>query len=223
MAVESNLNRTEVLKILRKHEYVLKERFGVTEISLFGSFARDEATEESDVDVVVEFEGKPTLMTYSGAQLYLEEVFGRKVDLTTEKEIREEILPYVKRDMEGVPRPNKEREWRFIVADMINYCEEVLNFAGGLTKEAWIAQRITYDASLWNLARIGNAAKHIPPNVLDANSFIQQSAVVEMNEELIAEYWNIDDESVWDAIQFEVPALLIDLRELLKRLGKDDR
>ena len=96
---KSKLSRKDVLALLRSHREVLRERFGVTEISLFGSFARDEATDESDVDVVVKFEGKPTLMTYSGAQLYLEGLFGRSVDLAQHKDIRKELLPYVERDL----------------------------------------------------------------------------------------------------------------------------
>ena len=53
------MNREEVLDILRTHKPTLAERFGVTDLALFGSFARDEATERSDVDVLVGFEPPP--------------------------------------------------------------------------------------------------------------------------------------------------------------------
>ena len=53
------MNREEVLDILRTHKPTLAERFGVTDLALFGSFARDEATERSDVDVLVGFEPHP--------------------------------------------------------------------------------------------------------------------------------------------------------------------
>ena len=43
------MNRGEVLDILRTHKPTLAERFGVTELALFGSFARDEATDKSDI------------------------------------------------------------------------------------------------------------------------------------------------------------------------------
>ena len=87
------------MELLRSHKEVLRQRFGVTGISLYGSFARDQATEDSDVDVVVKFEGKPTLITYSGAQLYLEDLFGRSVDLAQFNDIRKEVIPYVERDL----------------------------------------------------------------------------------------------------------------------------
>ena len=99
MPTKARLNREGVLEILRSHKGVLKERFGVTEISLFGSFARDEANDDSDIDIVVKFEQTPTFNTYFGAQEFIAEVSGRNVDLATEEEIRKEILPYVKRDL----------------------------------------------------------------------------------------------------------------------------
>ena len=74
----------------------------MTEISLFGSFARDEATQDSDIDLVVKFGVKPTFRSYFGAQIYLEDVFGRKVDMARRHELRKEILPYVDRDLVNV-------------------------------------------------------------------------------------------------------------------------
>ena len=98
----AKLNRKDVLNLLREHKPIMKERFGVTEISLFGSFARDEATEESDIDLVVKFGVQPTFRSYFGAQIYLEDVFGRKVDMARRHELRKEILPYVDRDLVNV-------------------------------------------------------------------------------------------------------------------------
>ena len=96
------LNRDDVLDLLRQHKSIMKERFGVSEISLYGSFARDEASEDSDIDVIVKFEGRPTLMTYSRAQIYVEKLVGRSVDLAQKQDLREEIRPNVERDLINV-------------------------------------------------------------------------------------------------------------------------
>lgn len=98
----SQLNRADVLDFLRQHKPIMKERFGVSDISLYGSFARDEAREDSDIDVVVKFGVKPTFRSYFGAQVYLEDVFGRSVDLARMHELRKEIRPYVERDLINV-------------------------------------------------------------------------------------------------------------------------
>ncbi|MDE0330557.1 MAG: nucleotidyltransferase family protein [Nitrospinae bacterium] len=96
---DAPVKRDEVLKILRAHKATLAERFDVAELALFGSFARDEAAEDSDVDILVRFEGRPTSKGYFGAQFYIEDLLGRPVDLATDKELRPEIRPYVEREI----------------------------------------------------------------------------------------------------------------------------
>ena len=93
------MKRDEVLKILRAHKGILSARFGVAELAIFGSFARDEATEESDLDVLVRFEGRSTSKGYFGAQFYIEDLLGREVELVTDKALRKELRPYIEEDM----------------------------------------------------------------------------------------------------------------------------
>ena len=92
------MTRAEVLEMLRAHRPVLAERFGVAELALFGSYARDEGTDGSDVDILVRFDAPPNWRTYFGAQFYLEDLLGRRVDLSTDGEVRGEVRPYVERD-----------------------------------------------------------------------------------------------------------------------------
>lgn len=92
------MNRDEVLNILRTHKPTLSERFGVTSLALFGSFARDQATERSDVDILVRFDRPATFESYFGVQFYIEDMLGLTVDLVTDKALREEIRPHVERE-----------------------------------------------------------------------------------------------------------------------------
>ncbi len=96
--LESRMNRSEVLQTLRAHQARLAEQFGVAGLTLFGSVARDQATDASDIDILAEFESAPSWREYFGAQAYLEGVLGRPVDLMTAGEVRPEIRPYVERD-----------------------------------------------------------------------------------------------------------------------------
>ena len=96
------MTKDEVLELLRAHKPVLSERFGITEIALFGSFARDQATDSSDVDILVSFDGPATSKTYFGVQFYIEDLLGRNVDLVTAKALRSEVRPYVERDLINV-------------------------------------------------------------------------------------------------------------------------
>ena len=92
------MTRAEVLEALRAHRPTLAERFGVVELALFGSFARDEATDASDVDILVRFDGPATSRSYFGVQFYLEDLLGRRVDMVTDKALRSEFRPYVERE-----------------------------------------------------------------------------------------------------------------------------
>ena len=92
------MNRDDVLALLREHLPVLRERFGVQHMRLFGSVARDSANASSDVDVLVRFDGPATSRRYFGVQFYLEDLLHRPVDLVTEQALRERLRPYVERD-----------------------------------------------------------------------------------------------------------------------------
>ena len=61
----------------------LLKRFGVKRASLFGSLARGEDREDSDIDILVEFEAGKSLLDLAGLKIELEELLGRRVDLLT--------------------------------------------------------------------------------------------------------------------------------------------
>ena len=92
------MDRDEILNTLRAHKPTLAERFGITGLALFGSFARDQANDKSDVDILVWFDAPPNWQNYFGVQFYLEDLLGRPVDLATNESVRAEIRPYVERD-----------------------------------------------------------------------------------------------------------------------------
>ena len=89
------MDRDEALRTLRGLKGTLEERFGVTRLALFGSVARDEAGEGSDVDILVGFDGPATSRQFFGVQFAIEDALGRRVDLVTDKALRAELRPYV--------------------------------------------------------------------------------------------------------------------------------
>ena len=92
------MNRDEVLETLRKHKQVLRERYDVTGLALYGSFARNQATPESDVDILVRFGGPATSRSYFGTLFYIEDLLGRRIDLVTDKALRAEFRPFVEQE-----------------------------------------------------------------------------------------------------------------------------
>lgn len=59
------------------------KKFGVKKAAIFGSFARNDATNKSDIDLLVEFKGKKSLFDLVGLKMELEESVGRSVDVVT--------------------------------------------------------------------------------------------------------------------------------------------
>ena len=80
------------------HKATLAERFGVTDLALFGSAVRDETGPDSDVDILVSFDGPATSRRYFGVLFYLEDLLGRQVDLVTDKALRPELRPHIEQE-----------------------------------------------------------------------------------------------------------------------------
>lgn len=80
-----------IKNILREQKKELKKRYGVKEIGIFGSFARGEQKEISDVDILVEFE-KPIGLKFFELADYIEEILGIKVDLFTPNALKQKPL-----------------------------------------------------------------------------------------------------------------------------------
>jgi predicted nucleotidyltransferase len=92
------VDQEQIIERIRAHRGRLTE-LGVSSLSLFGSVARGEATEASDVDLLVRFEDRATFDRYMDLKLFLEDLLGRRVDLVTEKALREEVRPRVEQEL----------------------------------------------------------------------------------------------------------------------------
>ena len=90
--------RKQAMELLARHKAELASRFGVVTLALFGSTVRNMAREDSDVDILVSFDGPATSARYFGVQFYLVDRPGRPVDLVTDKALRQELRPYVENE-----------------------------------------------------------------------------------------------------------------------------
>ncbi|HIJ62289.1 MAG TPA: nucleotidyltransferase family protein [Rhodospirillaceae bacterium] len=85
------MKRSRALEILRQSKETLAVRYGVTRLALFGSTARNAAQVDSDVDILVAFDGPANSRRYFGVQFLLEDLLGNPVDLVTDKALRPEL------------------------------------------------------------------------------------------------------------------------------------
>ncbi len=88
----------EIVRRIRSHRARLDE-LGVASLALFGSAARNEARENSDIDLLVRFEGTATFDRYMDLKLFLEDLLGYPVDLVTDRALRDELRPHIEKDL----------------------------------------------------------------------------------------------------------------------------
>jgi len=91
------MERDEVLQRLQASRGKLTA-FNVKTLAVFGSVARGQERPDSDIDLLVEFEGPARFDQYMNLKLFLEELLRRPVDLLTRKGIRPELLPSVQQE-----------------------------------------------------------------------------------------------------------------------------
>ena len=91
------MRKEKALEILRANKDQLLA-LGVASLILFGSVARNQAGPNSDVDLLVEFQGKPSFDRYMDLKFFLEDTLGQPVDLVTKDALKPRLLPYIKKD-----------------------------------------------------------------------------------------------------------------------------
>jgi len=89
----------EILKRLLEHKAELFKKFPIASLALFGSYARGDETDESDIDILVEL-SEPVGIEFIDLMIDLENIFnGHNVDLVSKKGIKPRYWPYIEEDL----------------------------------------------------------------------------------------------------------------------------
>lgn len=93
------MRRAEAITLISGKRDEIAARFGVRSLSLFGSTARDDARPDSDVDVLVDFEGPVTFDAHMGLLVFLEDLLGCRVDVLTTSGLKPRLRPLIEQDL----------------------------------------------------------------------------------------------------------------------------
>ncbi len=94
------MTRNEIMDFLTQHKTELRQAYGVQEIALFGSCARQSAREDSDIDIAVELDDdKKTLTNFFGLKRFLEEHLGKRIDLGIKSAMKPIVRKAAQEDM----------------------------------------------------------------------------------------------------------------------------
>ena len=113
--------------------------------------------------------------------------------------------------------------WHFYIEDMLEFGEKVLSYTDGLNEATFLADGLTYEATLLNILLIGEAARHIPDDVREAYPDIPWNAVIGTRNRVIHGYRQVDQAILWSIIQDAIPALIPQLQKLLEDVQKEKR
>jgi len=108
------------------------------------------------------------------------------------------------------------RSWQLFVLDMQEACERVLRYTDGMSAEEFARDQLIRDAVLRNLFIIGEAAKKIPQQVRIRHPEVEWKAMAGLRDVLAHAYFALDDATLWDIIDNEVPELLRHVRIILQ-------
>ena len=93
------MDRNNIMLFLQLHKQEMTQRFGTTKIGLAGSYARDEATEDSDIDIIVEIQSDNKFRSFFNLLYYLQDSLGKQVDLSTESSLKPLVRESVLKDI----------------------------------------------------------------------------------------------------------------------------
>ncbi len=93
------MSKEQILSLLAGRREDMRAKFGVKTLGVFGSAARDDMRSDSDVDILVEFQGVATFDKYMDLKAYLETLLGTAVDLVTEEALKPRMRPLIEKDL----------------------------------------------------------------------------------------------------------------------------
>ena len=107
------------------------------------------------------------------------------------------------------------RAWEFRVADIVDSIEKILNYTAGMSFEQFRKDSKTIDAVIRNFTIIGEAARHIPDEIVQSHSEIPWREMADLRNIIVHEYSGVNEKIIWETIQTDLPGLLSSLRKMV--------
>jgi uncharacterized protein with HEPN domain len=108
------------------------------------------------------------------------------------------------------------RSWRLRIDDILAAVDAILRYTAGMDRATFAGDSRTVDAVVRNLIVIGEAAGHVPDDVVAANPQIPWTRMRGLRNLAVHEYFGLDPDILWDTVTGNLPALVPELRKLLE-------
>jgi uncharacterized protein with HEPN domain len=105
------------------------------------------------------------------------------------------------------------RDWRLYWGDIHDAVAKIMRFTAGMDQTKFLSDELTRDAVLRNLEVIGEAAKHIPPDIRAKHGDLDWKRIIGFRDIVAHAYFGIDDDILWNIVSVKVPELSKALKE----------
>ena len=106
------------------------------------------------------------------------------------------------------------RSWQLFLRDMRESAGKISRFTADITIERFLADEITYDAVLYNLQVLGEAAKKIPDAVRQRHPEIDWRGIAGLRDVLSHAYFAVDNAALWKIVSVDIPKLVAQLKRI---------
>ena len=108
------------------------------------------------------------------------------------------------------------RDWRFRISDSLDSIERIQRYSSQLDQESFRRNQLVVDAVIRNLAVIGEAARHVPEDVIARHPDLPWEDMRDMRNVVVHEYFGVSLDVIWSTIQHNLPPLVPVLRRILE-------
>lgn len=224
--------RAELDAVLLRLEPELRKRFGRRRIGYFGSFARNEQNEKSDIDVLFDDTGieKGALKFRSALGKILRRETKRKVDISPQSRLKSAYLSGVLEDARFLENGrfigghdftsdplrvvHRVKRYDVYVGDMIEAIRKIESYTKGYTFDEYRDDTRTVDAVQLRFIEIAEASKHVPQHVKDRYPEVPWERLIKLRNFVVHEYWEDYTEKVWDIAKNKLTKILPKLEKM---------
>jgi uncharacterized protein with HEPN domain len=107
------------------------------------------------------------------------------------------------------------RDYQLYLEDMQEACRKLLRYSEGLTFDQFVENERTYDAVIYNLVILGEAAKQVPPPVKERYPLVQWRKIAGLRDISVHRYFGLDEDVLWDILQKEIRPLLAQIDQVI--------
>ncbi len=189
----------------------LSEKFNISRFGYFGSFARNEQTDVSDIDILIDDD----IETYWEIKEYLEERINRKIDVVPRNRLRAEIAPGILEDVRfcvdgrwisgyelsgNTIRVKRMKKHELYLLDMLASMKTIAEYVKDFDFESFRKDRMRIDATQRHLIIVGEAANKVPKTIQADHPAIPWAELVKWRNDLVHEYFGFDTAKTWETV-----------------------